>query len=122
MSDPRIFFAAERTLLAWVRSGLTVMALGLVVAKFGLILTLLSSGRTIRSDIYNVHGITGWIGITLVAVGAIAVLGAVHNYRIFVASLRKDDVPVMGFRSLTDVFALVVGIVGLLLTACLILT
>jgi uncharacterized membrane protein YidH (DUF202 family) len=28
VSDPRIFFAAERTLLAWVRSSLAVMALG----------------------------------------------------------------------------------------------
>lgn len=27
-SDPRVFFAAEPTLLAWVRSGITVMALG----------------------------------------------------------------------------------------------
>ena len=27
-SDPRVFSAAERTLLAWVRSGITVMALG----------------------------------------------------------------------------------------------
>lgn len=39
-SYPRVFFAAERTLLAWVRSGITVMALGFVVAKFGLFLTL----------------------------------------------------------------------------------
>lgn len=122
MSDPRVFFAAERTLLAWVRSGLTVMALGLVVAKWGLVLTVLSRASTSPSDIHNMHGITGWIGITLVAIGAIAVLGAVHNHRIFVTSLPKDDVPVVGFRSLTDFFALLVGIVGLLLTACLILT
>ena len=31
-NDPRVFFAAERTLLAWLRSGLTVMALGFVIA------------------------------------------------------------------------------------------
>ena len=41
MSDPRVFFAAERTLLAWVRSGLTMMAFGFVVARFGLFLGLL---------------------------------------------------------------------------------
>jgi uncharacterized membrane protein YidH (DUF202 family) len=29
--DVRVFFAAERTLLAWVRTGLTVMALGLLL-------------------------------------------------------------------------------------------
>ncbi|MFT7228020.1 MAG: putative membrane protein [Methylophilaceae bacterium] len=26
--DPRVFFAGERTLLAWFRTGLTIMALG----------------------------------------------------------------------------------------------
>ena len=31
-SDPRVFFAAERTLLAWIRTGLTIIALGFVVA------------------------------------------------------------------------------------------
>jgi len=41
-SDPRVFFAAERTLLAWLRTGLTVMGLGFVVARFGLFLRLLS--------------------------------------------------------------------------------
>ena len=41
VSDPRVFFAAERTLLAWVRTGLTIMALGFVVARFGLFLSLL---------------------------------------------------------------------------------
>ena len=30
-SDPRVFFAAERTQLAWVRTGLPIMALGFVV-------------------------------------------------------------------------------------------
>ena len=40
-SDPRVFFAAERTLLAWVRTGLTIMALGFVVSRFGLFVRLL---------------------------------------------------------------------------------
>ena len=41
-NDPRVFFAAERTLLAWLRTGLTVMALGFMIARFGLFLQLLS--------------------------------------------------------------------------------
>ena len=34
------FFAAERTLLAWIRTGLTVMAFGFLVARFGLFLRI----------------------------------------------------------------------------------
>ena len=39
-SDPRVFFAAERTLLAWLRTGLTIIALGFVVSRFGLFIQL----------------------------------------------------------------------------------
>jgi putative membrane protein len=45
MSDPRVFFAAERTLLAWIRTGLTIMGFGFVVARFGLFLDLLDARR-----------------------------------------------------------------------------
>ncbi len=33
--DPRVRFAAERTLLAWVRTGLGLMGFGFAVARFG---------------------------------------------------------------------------------------
>ena len=36
--DPRVRFAAERTLLAWVRTGLGLMGFGFVVARFGFFL------------------------------------------------------------------------------------
>src|SRR5262245_48864727 len=36
--DPRVRFAAERTLLAWIRTGLAMMGFGFVVARFGLFL------------------------------------------------------------------------------------
>lgn len=41
LNDPRVFFAAERTLLAWNRTGLTLMAFGFVLERFGLFLHML---------------------------------------------------------------------------------
>ncbi|MFY8202182.1 MAG: YidH family protein, partial [Pirellula staleyi] len=38
--DPRIYFAAERTLLAWLRTGIAIIGLGFLVARFGLFLAL----------------------------------------------------------------------------------
>ena len=34
--DPRVRFAAERTSLAWIRTGLALMKFDFVVARFGL--------------------------------------------------------------------------------------
>ncbi len=36
--DPRIYMAAERTFLAWIRTGIAFMGFGFVVARFGLFL------------------------------------------------------------------------------------
>ena len=94
MGDPRVFFAAERTLLAWVRTGLTIMAFGFVVARFGLFLRLLASqqGQGIPESVLHSH-ISNAVGIALVLIGvACMVLGAVHH-RSYVTTLPPEDVP-----------------------------
>jgi len=117
MSDPRVFFAAERTLLAWIRTGLTVMGLGFVVARFGLFLALLSAGpaRAVASG----HGPSSVLGILLVLVGAGAILGAAANYRHFLRSLPAMDRPPAALRSLTLLVAGMVAAIGLVLAAYL---
>lgn len=119
MSDPRIFFAAERTLLAWVRSGLTVMALGFVVARSGLILTLLSRSGSPSTGVSDTDRWADALGIALMVIGAIAVLGAWHNHQRFVQSLSPADRPDLGLSWLTSFLALSVGLAGILLAVFL---
>jgi putative membrane protein len=93
-SDPRVFFAAERTLLAWVRTGLTIMAFGFVVARFGLFLRLLAAQHVAgatptasRTDFSNI------VGIALVLTGTACMILGAFQFRGDVVSLPAEDVP-----------------------------
>ncbi len=83
--DPRVQMSAERTLLAWVRTSLALMAFGFVLARFALILSTL--GIEIKSQHANLA--TG-IGVMMVAIGAIASAGAPWHYRKYFARIRSD--------------------------------
>jgi len=119
MPDPRVFFAAERTLLAWLRSGLTVMALGFVVARFGLFLSLLSASKGAPGIGAHTHGLSATLGIGLVVLGSLTILGALRNHRAYVRSLPADDVPTLPLPWLTSFLTLAVAIAGFLLAAYL---
>ena len=94
LGDPRVFFAAERTLLAWVRTGLTIMAFGFVVARFGLFLRLLATQQGQGMPEAELHNrLSNGVGIALVLIGvACMVLGAVQH-RSYVATLPPADIP-----------------------------
>jgi putative membrane protein len=106
-SDPRVFFAAERTLLAWVRTGLTVMAFGFVVARFGLFLRLVAlqqGGQVPTGEIHN--QLSNAIGIALVLIGvACMILGAIQH-RSYVSTLPPSDVP----RSHAAIFPILLSV------------
>jgi putative membrane protein len=92
MNDPRVFFAAERTLLAWVRTGITVMALGFVVERFGLFVSLVahSSGQAVQALHTTASSV---IGTLLVVVGAAVIVFASVQHARFVRTLPADDLP-----------------------------
>jgi putative membrane protein len=75
-NDPRVIFAAERTLLAWIRTGLTVIGLGFVVARFGLFLRMVAREVAITPPS---HASTA-LGVAFVLLGAVAIAMGVLQY------------------------------------------
>ena len=120
-SDPRVFFAAERTLLAWLRTGLTIMGLGFVVARFGLFLELLSAQHQAAPVQAQSHP-SAVLGVLFVVVGAIAILLATVQHRRFVSTLPKHDLPMSYSEAFAVVLSALVGVLGLLLAAYLVVS
>jgi len=52
--DPRVYFAAERTFLAWIRTGLGLMGVGFAVSRFGLFLRQMSAERN-QMPVHTTH-------------------------------------------------------------------
>ncbi len=115
MSDPRVFFAAERTMLAWVRTGIAVIALGFVVARFGLFLKVLASQSARPTPPIAAPGLSTALGIVLTVMGTAAIAGAVIDYRAFISTLPPDDIPARHRPSWTLTFALAIASCGVLL-------
>jgi putative membrane protein len=76
----RTFFAAERTLLAWIRTGLALMGFGFLVERFGLFLRQIAAIRDGATP--QPGGGSVLFGVTLVLLGT-AVLGvAARRHRV----------------------------------------
>ena len=115
LRDPRVFFAAERTLLAWNRTSLTLMAFGFVIERFGLFVYMLSPQK---GDVLQ-RGFSFWIGLAFIVLGALAAAAAVAQYRTVLRTLKPVEIP-EGYRVNIGVLAnLIVAALSVALIAYL---
>jgi len=117
LGDPRVRMAAERTLLAWIRTGLAMMGLGFVVARFGWFLRELAARD---AEPARVNGGSLALGVGLVALGAATnALAAVAHAR-FLRRFDRGEAYRAPAWSLGVVVAMILCAAGVALAAYLV--
>lgn len=88
-ADPRVLFAAERTLLAWQRTAIALMGFGFVVERFGLFLQLVAHQSVSNSQ----RGFSLAAGVMLLLLGAAVALISARQFRQVAKDLDPAAVP-----------------------------
>jgi len=105
LDDPRVLFAAERTLMAWSRTAAGLMAFGFVVDRTAMLLP----------DAAARPHFAFWIGLAFVLLGVLLSGLSIIQYRRSVATLRPVEIPPGYWVNLSVYASAVIGLLGVAL-------
>jgi putative membrane protein len=89
-ADVRDYLAEERTFLAWIRTGVTLMAFGFVVARFAIFLEEIQLSRS--GAAMSSHRFSLWSGTAFIAGGVAMNLFSIRRHLRVVAELNHAQI------------------------------
>ena len=110
----RTRLAAERTLMAWVRTALSMIGFGFTIYKFLQVVQEQSTLPVLRPQAPRD------VGLTLTGIGTFAVIIACVQHWKYIKKLRPDQ-PYKLWRDLTFIVACLIAFLGLLIFVSIIL-
>jgi putative membrane protein len=118
MGSAADYLAAERTFLAWIRTGLALMGFGFVVARFGLFLQALQLARpNLQSQSF---GLSYWFGTALILLGVVVNVASLWNHIRLVRGLQRGESTFARPSSLAITVASILAALGLAMAIYLI--
>jgi len=112
------YLAAERTLLAWIRTGLALMGFGFVVARFGLFLQEFQAVQ--HTHFTQSSGPSLWFGTALIAVGVAVNVFAGWNHVRLIRELDRGETTYSRGSIQPVAVAFFLALVGLAMTIYLV--
>jgi uncharacterized protein (DUF302 family)/uncharacterized membrane protein YidH (DUF202 family) len=112
------YLAAERTVLAWIRTGIALMGLGFVLARFGL---FLQEFNHLQPDFQvKQYGLSLWIGIALILMGVSVCLLSMRRHLGMLRHLEAGESLYPHRPHLVIGVALALAVLGLVMAGFLI--
>ncbi len=106
-----MYFAAERTFLAWIRTGLGLMGVGFAVARFGLFLRQMRA--TDSHVVVHGTGVSVWSGVAIVTLGVVVLIASALQHVNLIRELNTGTWRPGRISRNAIVLALLLAVVGI---------